>query len=176
MAVKARKANKNSVPHPGGRPPKFDEPRRVVTVTLPERTLRQLAAVEPDLARAVVKVAQKALAGGRSPKAPVELIEAFPGTSVIVVAASRALRKIPWLRLIEIAPSRFLLTIVPGTPVETFEVELLDALESLPKDDHHERKILTELHRSLRSLRRGGAIRKAEILFVGGATPWPQSP
>ena len=152
----------------GGRPPKFDEPRRVITVTLPERTLRQLTALEPDLARAIVK-ASDALSRGSNHKRPlVEVLKVATGTSVIVVGPSRCLREIPWLRLIEIAPARFLLTIVPGTAIESIEVAILDLLDGLSQDDDHERSILIELRRRIQTLRRDQAIWKAELLFVGG--------
>jgi hypothetical protein len=38
-----------------GRPPKFRESRRPVTVTLPETTLARLAAINTDRAQAIVK-------------------------------------------------------------------------------------------------------------------------
>jgi hypothetical protein len=43
-----------------GRRPKFRGPRRPVTVTLPERTLATLAAIDADRARAIVKVTETA--------------------------------------------------------------------------------------------------------------------
>lgn len=151
----------------GGRPPKFDEPRRVVTVTLPERILRQLSAIQPDLARAIVQVTQTSIVGRIARRPPVELVEVAPGTSVILVGPSRCLRQLPWLRLIEIAPDRYLLTIVPGTAVESLEVAILDLLESVPEEDEYERAILTELRHQIGILRRKRVIWKAELLFVG---------
>ena len=100
---------------PGGRPPKFDEPRRPVTITLPERTLVRLAAVHTDRATAIVKVVEDALPNGSSGKQLVEVVRVAPDAAIIVVAPSRSLRRIPWLRLAEISPRRHLLTVVPGT-------------------------------------------------------------
>ena len=63
----------------GGRPPKFDEPRRPVTVTLPKRTLSALAALDADRARAIVKLVDAALS---SKKNGAKLVCAvFPGSS-----------------------------------------------------------------------------------------------
>ncbi len=166
MAVKAIQKKRDSAGR-GGRPPKFDEPRRVVTVTLPERTLRELGAVEPDLARAIVKVTESAVTRGPTRRPLVELVKVGRGVSIILVAPSRSLQKIPWLRLIEVTPARFLLTIAPGTSVDSLEIEILDLLEGLSKDDHHERAILTALRERMRSLRQGRSIWKAEILFIG---------
>ena len=80
--------------------------------------------------------------------------------------ASRYLREIPWLRLVEVAPARFLLSIPSGTPVESLEIALDDLLEMVPPAESRERTILERLHALIRSLRRGRSVSKAEILFV----------
>jgi hypothetical protein len=149
----------------GGRPPKFREPRRPVTVTLPERTLRLLAAVDKDRARAVVKVTDAALAP--TPQSQlVDVVEVMRGVGIILVGPSRCLRQIPWLRLVEVAPSRFLLSIPSGTPVDSLEIALHDLLETVPLADARERAILERLHALMRTLRRGRNVSKAEMLFV----------
>ena len=91
----------------GGRPPKFREPRRPVTMTLPERILDQLTEIDQDRTRAVVKVTEAVVGTGDGRFKPVELIEMSPGRSLIVVGPSKTLRKIPWLKLIEIARARY---------------------------------------------------------------------
>jgi hypothetical protein len=151
----------------GGRPPKFCEPRRPVTLTLPERTLQLLAAVDKDRARAVVKVTDAALAPTDTPLSQlVDVVEVMPGVGIILVGASRCLRQIPWLRLVEVAPSRFLLSIPSGTPVDSLEIALHDLLETTPPADVRERAILERLHALMRMLRRGRSVSKAEMLFV----------
>jgi hypothetical protein len=151
----------------GGRPPKFREPRRPITVTLPERTLRLLAAVDKDRARAVVKVTDAALAPTDGPQSQlVDVVEVMPGIGIILVGPSRCLRQIPWLRLVEVAPGRFLLTIPSGTPVDSLEIALHDLLETVPPADARERVILEGLHALMRRLRRGRSVSKAEMLFV----------
>jgi hypothetical protein len=151
----------------GGRPPKFREPRRPVTVTLPERTLRLLAAVDKDRARAVVKVTDAALAStDTAEKKLVDVVEVMPGVGIILVGVSRCLRQIPWLRLVEVAPARFLLSMPSGTPVELLEIALEDLREAVPRADGSERAILDRLHALMRTLRRGRSVSKAEILFV----------
>src|SRR3954452_17824720 len=54
-----------------GRPRKFITPSRPVTVTLPEPVLEALAALDGDLGRAIVRLAQPIL--GRQPHPPAEL-------------------------------------------------------------------------------------------------------
>jgi hypothetical protein len=152
---------------PSGRPPKFDEPRRPVTLTLPERTLARLAAVHPDRATAIVKLVNEALPDCASgARRLVDLVRVARGAAVILVAPSRSLRRIPWLRLAEISPRRHLLTVVPGTPIEALEVAILDLIESLPAGESYERKILTTLRKLIGNSRRSRNISKFEMLYL----------
>src|SRR5215813_2963652 len=112
MSKLSKTKNKN------GRPPKFPEARRPVTVTLPESTLVRLASIDPDRARAIVKLTDAATADHAKRK-PVELVEVSPGLCVILVGPSKLLQKIRWLRLVEVAPMRFLLTIPLGALVDS---------------------------------------------------------
>jgi hypothetical protein len=149
-----------------GRPPKFKEPRRPITVTLPESTLARLAAIEPDRARAIVKATNAAMPADAKGRKPVELVEVMPGLGIIVVGPSRYLQKIKWLRLIELAPLRFLVTIPTGTAVDSLVLELVDLLQSVKPDEEWEKSLLEDLRDLMRNLRREGKLRKAELLFV----------
>ena len=64
---------------------------------------------------------QVALAAGLPDTVPgdelVDVVEVAPGLGMIVVGPSRYLRKIALVRLVEVAPSRFLLTIPSGTSI-----------------------------------------------------------
>ena len=151
----------------GGRPPKFKEPRHPVTVTLPKRTLSQLAAINEDRARAIVKITDAVDGGDRRQLRPVELVEMAPGKSLIVVGSSQALKRIPFLKLIEITPARYLLTIPSGTAVESLEVALHDMLND-PKiqNDEREHTIILELMNLIGHQRRTKRMSKAEILII----------
>ncbi|MGH7857860.1 MAG: hypothetical protein ACREQY_11070 [Candidatus Binatia bacterium] len=151
----------------GGRPRKFREPSRAVTLTLPEWTLRQLAVVDDDRARAIVKVTDAAVSGDSAATKPVQIVEIEPGTAIILVGPSRALQQIPFLRLVEVAPARYLLTIPTGTPIDSLEVAILDVIEGLPPQESHERALLEELRSHFRRFRRGQKMSKGELLFVG---------
>jgi hypothetical protein len=89
-----------------------------------------------------------------------------PGAAIILVAPSRYLRRIPWLRLAELSPGRHLVTILPGTPIDSLEVAILDLLESLPASENYERKILDELRNLIGAGRREQKITKYEMLYV----------
>ena len=151
----------------GGRPPKFREPRHPVTMTLPERILDLLAEIDPDRTCAVVKVTEAVVGTVKGDFKPVELVEMAPGKSLIVVGPSKALRKIPWLKLIEITRTRYLLTIPSGTPIETLEVALGD-LSRNPELQKNEREnaVLHELLNLIGSQRRAQRLSKAEILII----------
>jgi hypothetical protein len=151
----------------GGRPPKFCEPRHAVTMTLPVRILDQLAEIDPDRTRAVVKVTTAVMGADQKRFKPVELVEMAPGESLIVVGPNKALKQIPWLKLIEIAPARFLLTIPIGTPIEVLEVALGDLFNN-PKllSSEGETSVLRELLNLLGHKRRTLKVSKAEILIV----------
>jgi hypothetical protein len=147
-----------------GRPPKFNEVRRPVTVTLPERILDLLAEVDADRARAIAKVTEAAVGRDRPENRQVELVEIAPGRCVVVVSQSEYLRKIPWLKLAEISPARNLLIIPPGTPIETLEVSILDLIEDEATDPKAV-TMLKQLRSTLSRLRREGRVTKGEIIF-----------
>ncbi|MGH7818140.1 MAG: hypothetical protein ACREQ9_00030 [Candidatus Binatia bacterium] len=153
--------------NPGGRPRKFREPSRPITLTLPERTLRQLEVVDADRARAIVKVTDAVVSHDSAATNPVQIVEIEPGTAIILVGPSKVLQQIPFLRLVEVAPARYLLTVPTGTPIESLEVALLDVLEGLPSREKHERALLEELRNHFRRFRHGQKMSKAELLFVG---------
>ncbi|MGA3086799.1 MAG: hypothetical protein ABSE95_18765 [Thermodesulfobacteriota bacterium] len=150
-----------------GRPPKFHEPRHPVTLTLPERIVDQLAEIDPDRALAVVKATEAVMGTGKGHFKPVELVEMAPGKSLIVVGPSKTLGKIPWLKLIEIARTRYLLTIPSGTSIEALEVALGDLSYNpeLQKNEH-ENAVLHELLNLIGDQRRAQRLSKAEILIV----------
>lgn len=150
----------------GGRPPKFKEFRRPITVTLPDRILKALERVSPDRARALVKCVETAIGTGNGGNKPVELAEVLPGKALIVVNSNRSLSQIEWLRLVEIAPARYLLVLPPGMPIERLEVEMRDLRESLEAGDKEEHLLLEQLQKLLVQQRRQKTLSKGELLLV----------
>jgi hypothetical protein len=133
-------------------------------VTLPESTLTQLATIDPDRARAIVKVTAAAMTLDAERQNQVELVEISPGVAIIIIGPSQLLQEIEWLRLVEVAPMRFLLSIPLGTPIDSLELSILELLEKAEPD--REKSLLTQLRDLIRKLRRGGGISKAELLLV----------
>jgi hypothetical protein len=140
-------------------------------VTLPESALARLAALHPDRAQAIVKATDAAMPLDGKRRKWVELVEIMPGLSVIIVGPSRYLQKIKWLRLVEVAPTRFLLTIPSGTAVDSLEVAIVDLLEKRELHDKRELSILEQLRDLMRNLRLGNKVSKAELLFVDTKDP-----
>lgn len=149
-----------------GRPPKFQEASRPITVTLPERVLKALESVSGDRAEAIVKCVEAVVGKGSDVLPAVELIEVIPGKALIVVGPSRLLKQTGWLRMAEIGPARYLLVLPSGTPVETLEVGIQDLIERLTPDEEGERRILSELRALLADQRRQKMVSKAELVFV----------
>lgn len=146
--------------------PKPDEPKRIITIALPEKTVSLLETIDEDLARAIVKLTdtrvQRTLLKGSS----YEIVEVAPGKSVIIVGSDTYLSKIPWLKLVEIVPGRNLIAIPSGTSIESLEVTILDLIENVSPDDRGERVLLEELCKYIGRLRRHRKMSKVEILVV----------
>ena len=149
-----------------GRHPKFDEPRRPVTVTLPERTLSQLEAIDKDRARAIVKVADFSFAQRDPGNVDLAIVNVAPGFSFILVGPLHALRRIDLLRMVEVIPGRFLLTVPTGTAIESLEMEIVDALETLSPAEEPERPVLEQLRRLLSAQRKKKTVLKREFLIL----------
>ena len=151
--------------HQGGRPPKYNEPSRPVTVTLPESTLSQLAGIDPDRGRAIVKLAQY-VTESHPPSTCVELTQVPGSGAIILVGRCPALDRIPFLHLIEVAPGRHLLALGRDHDFSTLELavqDLLDEESNLTQDDA---QILQSLRTMIRQLRRANRVSHAEILLV----------
>lgn len=135
-------------------------------MTLPETTLHQLADIDSDRARAIVKAARIALDVGNGIKGMVQVVDVAPSIGLIIVGPSRYMGRIPWLRMVEIAPARFLLSIPPGMSADAIELAIGDLLDDVPESEQRERVLLVKLRDLMRDLRREQKVSKEEILLV----------
>jgi hypothetical protein len=147
-----------------GRPRKYAEPSSPITLTLPNRILKRLEQIDKDRGKAIVKCVES-LTDLDSTSRGIKIVKATEESAIIVVPTRSHLETIPWLRLVEIAPAQFLLSMPGGTHVSLLEVAILDLLEHLPDDDG-ERLMLEELRHYLTTHRRKSKVSKGEILFV----------
>lgn len=151
----------------GGRPAKFDEPSRPVTVTLPDRILDRLKEIDADRALAIVKAVEAVL--GHAPPTRTEVVRELrfdKNETLLTIADNSLLRSIPWLTMVEIAPGRHLLSLKKGTSIEKLEVTLCDILDAQPNAAPSERRTLERLVECIRPPRRSRALRTEEILVI----------
>jgi hypothetical protein len=150
----------------GGRPPKFGQPSRPITVTLPESTLEGLRQIHPDRGQAIVKLTSAAMSQGSSSRPLVEIVDVATKTGVLIIGPCEPLRNIPFLHLVEVAPGRFLLALAPGNDFRNLEIAVNDVLEELPEEDDRNRELILQLLASIRGLRKAAKVSMAEIVLV----------
>jgi hypothetical protein len=117
-----------------GRPRKFTEPSRAVTLTLPEQVIRALEGIDHDLSRAVVRLTQPQLA--TQPHRAAELVT-FGKRAVIVVNPTRTLEQQTGVLLVPLSDGRALISFDGSMSAARFELKIQDSLEDrqLPDAD-----------------------------------------
>lgn len=149
-----------------GRPPKFSEPSRPVTVTLPERILKKLQLIDSDRGLAITKATDKLVPDAELQPPPLEIVPICDGQGLIVIRFSKVLSQMPGVQLVEISPLRYIISMQQGSSVDSFELALMDALDHLPANQISEAALLRELIDILTKIRRKQGMKKAEILLV----------
>jgi len=109
-----------------GRPRKFARPSRAVTLTLPEEVIDALARLDPDVSRAIVRLAQPEMA--KRPHAPAELAT-FGRRAVIVVTPTRTLEQRTGVLLVPLSDGRALISFDEPLSVAQLELRIRDAVE-----------------------------------------------
>ena len=143
-----------------------DEPKRVVTIALPEKTLSVLENCDQDLAQAIVKVTDRATQRAFPKGSSYEIVKVAPRESVFIVGSNTQLANIRWLKLVEVAPGRNLITIPSGTSLESLEVAILELIENMPSDEFMDQALLKEFCKYIGRLRRNNKMSTVEILIV----------
>lgn len=148
-----------------GRPPKFGRPSQAVTITLPDDIVSSLRALDADLSRAIVRLAESS-ALTNVPRRAVELTH-YGRSAVIVVLPRPVLKRLPGVSLIPLPDGRALISLDSESSAAEFEVLLRDALEGgavAPAD----RPVMEGLGEILRSARqsRGVTLRQRNIIVL----------
>jgi hypothetical protein len=157
---------RNPAADKGGRPKKFDEPSKPVTVTLPLRVLEKLSRIDSDRAKAIVRATEAASPAALPPPGSVCEIPVSEEENLIAIADSPLLRSLDWVTLIEVAPQRHLIALRSGVPMEKLEVTLGDLLDANPDAPVAERELLRLLLERIRTPRRNRAVRSESILVI----------
>ncbi|MGE3957349.1 MAG: hypothetical protein AB7H96_11570 [Vicinamibacterales bacterium] len=147
-----------------GRPRKFAQPSRPVTLTLPEETIASLGDVDPDLSRAIVRLVEPGAA--RRTHAPAELIE-FGRRAVIVVTPTRTLEQRTGVVLVPLPDGRALISFDESMTPARLELTIQDALDEhdLPDEDS---RVFESIRGLLRDARRSAAVtlRRQHIMVL----------
>ncbi len=151
--------------HRPGRPRKYGRPSRAVTLTLPDDVIARLQAIDVDLGRAVVSLAQK----GKGPHPPIKPAElaAYGSHAVIVVVPVKSLKRLPGVQLVPIGNGRALISLEPPESIAELELYLREALDR-PDLEAGERTTLESLSAILREARQSPrvAIKKRTIIVL----------
>ncbi|MFN7913950.1 MAG: hypothetical protein U0Q55_01325 [Vicinamibacterales bacterium] len=145
-----------TVPAPRrGRPRKFSQPSRPVTLTLPESVIETLGELDRDIGRAIVRLAQPDVP--RTPRPPAELVE-FGRRAVIVVTPTRTLEKRTGVVLVPLSDGRALISFDGSMTPARLELTIQDALDEhdLPEEDS---RIFESIRDLLREVRRSSTVR-----------------
>lgn len=146
-----------------GRPRKFGRPAEPVTITLPDDVVQALRAVDPDLSRAIVRLAEGPRASLVARPA-VELTH-YGHSAVIVVTPLKAIRRLAGVALVPLPDGRALISLDQQVGVAEFEVMVGDALDAdgiAPP----ERAVLESLRDILREARRSRRVRLRERSII----------
>ncbi len=148
-----------------GRPRKFDEPSRSVTLTLPQDVLDRLEMLDGDRAKAIVRAAEIAAPPTERAHAQVEVIRVGPGVGLMTVPDCPSLRAAPNVSLVQIAADRNLIVLAPGTPLSEVEIAISDLLETVAPANP-DRAILESLLEKMRILRRTQSADTGDVILV----------
>ncbi len=137
-----------------GRPRKFGGPSRAVTLTLPEHIIGALSAIDHDLSRAVVRLAQPQV--GKRAHPPAELAP-FGRHAVIVVNPSRTLERRTGVLLVPLSDGRALISFDETVTPARLELVIRDVLDehALPPDDA---EVFESIAAILRNARTSGGV------------------
>lgn len=149
-----------------GRPPKFSEPSRPITVTLPERVLKKLQLIDSDRGLAITRSVDALVSDASLQRPPLEIVQICDGQGLIVIGYSKVLSRMPGVQLVEISPLRYLISMQPGGSVDSFELALIDLIDHIPASEDSEVAMLLELREILKRIRQTQGVTKAEILLV----------
>jgi hypothetical protein len=153
-----------------GRPRKFSGPSRPVTLTLPVETIEALTALDSDLSRAVVRIAQSE---GRRRHAAAELAT-FGRRAVIIVNAGRTLERRAGVDLVPLPDGRALIAFEEPTTPDAVELRIEDALED-PDLSRTDRDTFEAILEILKTARRSGevALLRRNIIVLEGRSRAP---
>jgi hypothetical protein len=150
--------------HGPGRPPKYGRPSRAVTVTLPEDVLAGLGAVDADLGRAIVRLAERRGPGRARARRPAEL-SSYGNHAVIIVNPANALKRLNGVQLVPVGNGRALIALAQPHSIPQLELSVRDAIER-GDVSRRERETLEAIVGILQQARRSRSVTLAERTII----------
>jgi hypothetical protein len=155
-----------------GRPRNYSAPSRAVTITLPEAVLAWLESIDPDVSRAIVRLAMLKAEGVTHP--PAELA-VFGRRAVIVVKPTPALQKRIGVDLVPLPDGRALISFNHPKTVAELELLLQDALDD-PRLSADDRVVFEAIGSILKGARRSKGVtllhRNIIVLQLSASANW----
>ena len=148
-----------------GRPRKYGRPATAVTVTLPDDVLARLSSIHADVGSAIVNLVERRSPARLPSILPAE-VSRYGNRAVIVVAPSRALRRLTGVQLVPVGDGRALISLSPSTSISSLELQVRDAIERLKATDpdRHGLQLLADILRRSRDAR--GFTSEARTIIV----------
>lgn len=139
---------------PRGRPRKFMEPSRTLTLTLPESVLSALAAIHADISTAIVRLVGRE--GHRTKRKAADLL-VFGQRAVITIRPTPSLELRAGVQLVPLPDGRALISLDEPASLSALQLSLSDALED-PEMDAADRAVYENLRNILRDARRSSNV------------------
>ena len=155
---------KNTPRQGPGRPSKYGRPSRAVTVTLPEDVLAGLSAVDADLGRAIVMLAER---NGKPRARAIQPAELAPygNHAVIIVNPAKALKRLAGVQLVPVGNGRALISLDHPHSIPQLELSVRDAIERDGMPDV-ERRTLESIAEILQQARRSRGVTLEERTII----------
>lgn len=138
-----------------GRPRKFSEPSRTITLTLPESVLEMLAGLHTDVSQAIVRLARRS--APRLQRKAADLL-VFGQRAVITIRPTPSLELRAGVQLVPLPDGRALISFEEPTSLAALQLSLSDALED-PRMKAADRAVYENLLDILREARRSQDVR-----------------
>ena len=147
-----------------GRPPKYGRPSRTLTITLPEDVVDALGAVDADLGRAIVRLAEKRGRPRASTPRPAELAT-YGSHAVIIVNPAKVLKRLAGVQLVPVGNGRALISLSHPHSIPQLELSVRDELDRDQVNDR-ERRTLEAIAAILQRARRSRGVTLEERTII----------
>jgi hypothetical protein len=147
-----------------GRPPKYGRPSRTLTITLPEDVVDALGAVDADLGRAIVSLAERRRTPHARAVRAAELAT-YGNHAVILVNPAKALKRLAGVQLVPVGNGRALISLTHPHSIPQLELAVRDEIEHGEMNEH-ERLTLEAIAEILQQARRSRGVTLEERTII----------